>query len=402
MAITSSSIKTLESIDRRVLGAIRFVDAVSGLPVNGFLRIEVRGATIISSTGNTSVPTFPDSVKLLRNRAGLFVIARAPFFDSYTDEFLDPQIPDSFKDKILRLRIALVAVEGAYLPQEFDVDLPRSIDTEIKLSLNSSDNVNSLSLNSAPFVVPVKAGTFAVNGHPVSVNITDTLKHVFDTIKTATGGNVTGSYDAVTDQIVLASDSQITLGSSSDTSNFLVAARLSNNGRNVVRSSGRIAGSVFVPLDIPLFRSPSAPLERGWIIVRTRVLKAGSNDPLPGVLVRVFRSPRMAGDMPIGMGLSDWREHTAGEALVAISGIQKFSTGTGDKVIETQQKIEFEAIRNLSFTGAEDQLPHVTSLLYGSAEGQIVETNLLPVSSGPSPVLDVKAGGEYTVTLKLS
>jgi hypothetical protein len=109
----------------------------------------------------------------------------------------------------------------------------------------------------------------------------------------------------------------------------------------------------------------------------------------------------MALDKPIGMGLSDWRDRAAGEALVATSGIQKYSTGTGDKVIETQQKIEFEAIRNPSFTGAKGQLPDMTSLLYGSAEGQIIETNLLPASSGPSPVIDVKAGGEYAVTLKL-
>jgi flagellar hook-associated protein 2 len=70
------------------------------------------------------------------------------------------------------------------------------------------------------------------------------LGGVFDKIATATG-NVTASYDEANDKITLASDdeSNIVLGSATDTSNFLQVAKLySNNSRSI--ASGSELGSV--------------------------------------------------------------------------------------------------------------------------------------------------------------
>ncbi len=108
--------------------------------------------------------------------------------------------------------------------------------------LNSTNNVSSLVVGTAGFATPVTAGTFTVNGQAITISTTDTLQSVFDQISTATGGAVTGSYDASTDEISLKSSSPIVLGSATDTSNFLQAAQLYNNGMDTVTSPSALGG----------------------------------------------------------------------------------------------------------------------------------------------------------------
>ncbi|HYG21645.1 MAG TPA: flagellar filament capping protein FliD [Verrucomicrobiae bacterium] len=95
----------------------------------------------------------------------------------------------------------------------------------------------SVTLSSAGFPVSITAGTFTVNGKQVSVATTDTLESVFTKISSATGGDVTAEYDAAEDKIRLTGSGTIVLGSGTDTSNFLQAARLMNNNTNTVSSS---------------------------------------------------------------------------------------------------------------------------------------------------------------------
>ena len=105
------------------------------------------------------------------------------------------------------------------------------------LALNATNDVSGLVLSNAAFATPVTAGTFTVNGKQVTVATTDTLQAVFAAISTATSGAVTASYDAGTDKITLAGAGAITLGSAVDTSNFLTAAKLHNNGTGTIGSS---------------------------------------------------------------------------------------------------------------------------------------------------------------------
>ena len=98
-------------------------------------------------------------------------------------------------------------------------------------------------LSSAGFATPVTAGTFTVNGKTITIATSDTLQSVFDQINTATGGAVTGSYDSSTDEISLTSTGgAIVLGSATDTSNFLQAAELFNNGTNAITSVSGLGG----------------------------------------------------------------------------------------------------------------------------------------------------------------
>jgi flagellar hook-associated protein 2 len=100
----------------------------------------------------------------------------------------------------------------------------------------------------------VTAGTFAVNGKQVTVELTDSLSDVFGKISAATGGNVTATYSAATDKITLSSGdaSEIILGAANDTSNFLSAVRLGNSGTSTITSSTTLGSSA---LDLPLVSS---------------------------------------------------------------------------------------------------------------------------------------------------
>ena len=110
-------------------------------------------------------------------------------------------------------------------------------------ALSATNNVSGLALSTAGFATAVTAGTFTVNGKQVTVAASDTLQGVFDKISTATGGTVTAGYSATgtnADKITLSSSSEIVLGSATDTSNFLQAAKLGNNGTGTVSSSAKL------------------------------------------------------------------------------------------------------------------------------------------------------------------
>ena len=123
--------------------------------------------------------------------------------------------------------------------------------------LNPTADVSALTLSSAAFPTPITAGTISVNGAQVTIGTSDTLQDVFDNISTATSGAVTGSYDSGTDVISLSSASEIVLGSTTDSSNFLEAARLFNNGTGTVSSTSSLgAVKQTSPLDSGNFATP--------------------------------------------------------------------------------------------------------------------------------------------------
>jgi flagellar hook-associated protein 2 len=113
---------------------------------------------------------------------------------------------------------------------------------DIGAALNpAGDDVSGLTLANLPIGQAVTAGMFTVNGQQVTVALTDSLQDVFDAIATATGGDVTASYDHVSDTVELTSaTSELRLGAANDTSNFLRALKLGNNGTDTATSAGRL------------------------------------------------------------------------------------------------------------------------------------------------------------------
>lgn len=111
---------------------------------------------------------------------------------------------------------------------------------EIGSALHNSSDVSSLTLSTLRTATAVTAGTFSVNGQPVTVSTADSLEEVFQAISDATGGAVTASYTPGTDKVTLASAGEIVLGAANDTSNFFSVFKLANNGTGTVTSASTL------------------------------------------------------------------------------------------------------------------------------------------------------------------
>ena len=117
--------------------------------------------------------------------------------------------------------------------------------SDIGATLSGSSDVSSVTLASVRTATAVTAGTFSINGKQVTIAITDSLQDVFDKISTATGAKVTASYNPAADGIKLTSTSgPVVLGAANDTSNFLAAMKLANNGSATTVSSSAPLGTV--------------------------------------------------------------------------------------------------------------------------------------------------------------
>ena len=90
---------------------------------------------------------------------------------------------------------------------------------------------DSKALDSAGFTKTVTSGIFTINGVSIYIDASeDTLADVINKVNNS-GANVTMSYDSKSDRITVRSDTKdrITFGSSSDTSSFLEAAKLTQD-----------------------------------------------------------------------------------------------------------------------------------------------------------------------------
>ena len=112
---------------------------------------------------------------------------------------------------------------------------------DIGSGLAATDDVTGLTIANLNTATAITAGTFTVNGQAITVALTDSLQDVFDRINTATGGEVTATYDSATDRLKLVgATGEVVLGASNDTSNFLAVAKLVNNGTDTINSGGRL------------------------------------------------------------------------------------------------------------------------------------------------------------------
>jgi hypothetical protein len=97
-----------ETVDRRVLAALRFRDAVTGATVAGPLDVRAPGA------------------RWIRNRRGWWVLASVPGLEAHTTAFAAPPATPKVGSVPLTVRVADPA--GRYLPRVASVALPRDPD----------------------------------------------------------------------------------------------------------------------------------------------------------------------------------------------------------------------------------------------------------------------------------
>jgi hypothetical protein len=101
---------TAVDLDRRALGAVRFVDATTLLPVNTPLEVEA------------------DGVRWYRNRSGLYAITGAPGVPGYTTSWSAQ--PDDVELGSVHVTLTVRDPSGRYLPRRRTVSLPRDPDPE--------------------------------------------------------------------------------------------------------------------------------------------------------------------------------------------------------------------------------------------------------------------------------
>ncbi len=112
---------------------------------------------------------------------------------------------------------------------------------DIGRPIATSADVSGVTLASLGTATTPTAGQITVNGARVTVALTDSLADVFANIATATGGEVSGAYDPVTDRVTLTgATSPVVLGSATDSSNLLSALRLTNTGTETTTSAARL------------------------------------------------------------------------------------------------------------------------------------------------------------------
>lgn len=185
----------------------------------------------------------------LRNNALNSIKTQFGVLSARVDALKNVAIFNSRATNVANAAIASVTSSGASPLGTFKLDVTQ-LATAAKqrgasnagAAIAASSDVSTLVIGSAGFSTDIRAGTFSVNGKQITIATTDTLQAVFDNISAATGGAVTGSYDATNDKIVLSSASEIVLGTATDTSNFLTVAKLSNNGTGAVESGTSLGG----------------------------------------------------------------------------------------------------------------------------------------------------------------
>lgn len=156
-------------------------------------------------------------------------------------------------------------------------------------------DVSGVTLSTLGTGTVVRAGEFTINGARVAVELSDSLQDVFNRIATATGGDVTASYDPVTDRVSFTSAAPIMLGSANDTSNLLGALRFTGNGATSLTSAGSL-GAVNLNAGLAASRLGTAITNADGDGNATFSLNGVSfsynvnNDSLAGVLGRINAS----------------------------------------------------------------------------------------------------------------
>lgn len=220
-APTKGSPKVVEVVQRRVLGALRFLDATTRLPIDRLLAVRA------------------DGVRFVVNHRGFYVIATAPGLAAHVDAFDQP--PSAPAVGTISVEVTVEDPGQAYVSRRCTVRLPLDPD-------------------------PSRA-----NEQPNP-------------------------------------------------------------------SVSMAAPSLFRPIDVILYPAPIRRVAPSWSIVRARVSAGGSDDGLPGALIRVLRA---ADDVVLARGMSDPR----GETLVAVPGLRLAAGDDGDgNVLATETEVVLEAV----------------------------------------------------------
>ncbi len=206
--------------------------------------------------------------------------------------------------------------------------------TNVAAPLSATSDVSSVVVATAGLSTPITAGTFSVNGQQVTVASTDTLQAVFDNISKATSGAVTASYDPSADKITLLSASNIVIGSATDTSSFLQAVKLTDNGATSISSSAALGGIKKTgSLTNANFATPITgdTSGNGQFSINNVTIDYSTGDSLSDVLGRINNSTAgVSASFDAGKGQFSITSKSTGDLGVSLADVTgNFLTATG-------------------------------------------------------------------------
>lgn len=180
-------------------------------------------------TRNNAYGSLKTELQVLRSR--LDVLRETGFFSSRTTQSSDASLAEAEAES--------GAVQGSYNLNVSQLATAAHQDgtNNIGAALSASGDLSGIEVASAPLATAIRAGNFTVNGKQITVATTDTLQAVLNRISEVTGSSVAATYDPSTDKVTLSSSGPIILGSATDSSNFLRALKLANNGTGTITSS---------------------------------------------------------------------------------------------------------------------------------------------------------------------
>jgi flagellar hook-associated protein 2 len=167
------------------------------------------------------------------------------------ETLLDPSFFDSVTAASSDSSVATASVSSGTPAGDYTFDISQLATasqmngaTYVSQVLDPGGDPSTVTIGTAGFATPVTGGTFTVDGSQVTIATTDSLQDVFSAIASATGNKVTASYSDSTDKITLSSNGgAITLGSSTDSSNFLQVAQLYNDNGGGTENTGSITST---------------------------------------------------------------------------------------------------------------------------------------------------------------
>ena len=312
----------------------------------------------------------------------------------------DSNLYQSRKSSVSDTSIGSSSVEAGAALGNYDFDFFQKATTGVhKGGGDAGQAVDSSSvIASNGFGVGISTGTFTINDEIITVETDDTLSAIFTKVTTA-DADLSISYNSSTDKITLGSSSGKTLllGSSNDSSNFLVASRLSNNGTSSVASSYKLGGiSQASTLSSANFNTTLVG-NSGSFRVNGETISWSSSDTVGAVLASISQSG--AGVVASYDGVNDrflLTNNTTGDIGISLEDVQ------GNFL--QAAKLSSEPIRANGAQSAAGSVSVNNSAGYAtgdySTSGVVVDTTSVAFSSGDK--LCFENGGVLTLSADAS
>jgi len=166
----------------------------------------------------------------------------------------------------------------------------------------------------------------------------------------------------------------VTLTASDPTGCYLPRIARVTLPRDADPANAGTATSLFTPLDVPMYPSPTAGADPGWALVRVSVRRQGTGDGLPGAFVRVVKATDSTS--VLARGFADAR----GEAFVPIAGLPTVVWGaTTDQPVLAR---DVDAVIEAYFDAATAGSPSDPETLEAGRAALPKATTAVKVSSG--------------------